>query len=152
MASELGVPATTVSGWISRGLVEVKNRLVTERGQEQLRKLAADRQKTGTAEEDAGELRQQLLTAQVRERNAISRLRELELEHESGRYVELAVVQRDAADTAERILAVLRAVPQRCAMALECSCRSAPVVEAKIGEEIERAIAELHESNPGGKT
>jgi hypothetical protein len=108
--------------------------------------MQAIRMEEELARGEKGTVEQRLLAAQASEREAKAKLSQLQLEREAGRYVELDLVQRDAADTAERILAVLRAVPQRTAMALECSCRSAAVVQQKISDEIERAIGELRES------
>jgi hypothetical protein len=112
----------------------------------ELRILVADREDEEDETNDIVSLKKKLLEHKVRERNAISKLRELELEHESGRFVELAVVRRDGEDAAERVLAILRAMPQRVALALECSCRRAAVVERVISEEVERAIAEMRAS------
>ncbi len=92
------------------------------------------------------ELKNRLDIALAREREAKASLRELQLQHEAGRFIELAVVERDGVDTAERVLAVLRSIPQRTAASLECDCRRAATVEVKISEEIERAVADLRES------
>jgi hypothetical protein len=136
-----------VRDWIAQGRVHThRDGSVSKRGLEDMQQLAEEREETEASEGDSADLRQQLLAAQVRERKAISRLRELELEHESGRYVELAIVQRDGADAAERVLAVLRALPQRVALALECPCQRAAAVKDKIAEEVERAVGELRES------
>ncbi len=146
-ARRLGVPRSTIRDWLDTGEVELdKARLVTTRGMATLKRFAEEREQAQKAEEASKDLGRQLLEAQTRERKAIARLRELELEHESGRFVELAAVQRDGEDTAERVLAVLRALPQRVAMRLECSCRRAAVVEHEIAIEVERAIAELQQS------
>ena len=108
--------------------------------------MQAIREAEENARNDKGTAEQRLLTAQALEREAKAKLSQIQLEREQGRFIELELVQRDAADTAERILAVLRAIPQRTAMALECSCRSAAVVQQKISDEVERAIGELRES------
>jgi phage terminase Nu1 subunit (DNA packaging protein) len=153
-ARELGVPRSTVRDWIAQGKVQLRNKKLTKRAMDQLRQLAGEREESQEDEEESGDLRHQLLQAQVRERRAIGKLRELELAHESGRFVELALVQRDGEDTAERVLSILRAIPQRTALALECSCQRAAVVEQRISEEIERAIAEMKDStymNPRSK-
>lgn len=146
-ARTIDVPRSTVRDWIAQGRVTThRDGSITKRGMEQLKQLAKERTEEQDDEGETTDMRAQLLAAQVRERKAISRLRELELEHESGRFVELAVVKRDGQDTAERVLAILRALPQRTALALECQCRRAAVVERAISEEVERAIAELRES------
>jgi phage terminase Nu1 subunit (DNA packaging protein) len=144
---EVGVSRSTVREWATAGLFHRhRDGSVSKRGLEELQRLAEERAAEQEEEEESGDLRHQLLQAQVRERKAIGKLRELELAHESGRYVELALVQRDGADTAERVISILRAIPQRTALALECECQRAAVVEKRIGEEIERAIAEMKDS------
>lgn len=146
-ARKLGVARSTVREWATSQLFHRhRDGSVSKRGLAELAKLAEDRVEEEADESDSNKLRQQLLQAQVRERKAIGRLRELELERESGRFVELAVVRRDGEDAAERVISILRAVPQRSAMALECACRRAAVVEKKISEEVERAIGELSDS------
>jgi hypothetical protein len=151
----VGVPRSTVRDWITQGpSAHAPRRFAIEARHGGDPALAEERVDEQADEDDNTDLRQQLLSAQVRERKAISKLRELELEHESGRCVELAVVERDGQDTAERVLAVLRALPQRTALALECACRRAAVVEKVISEEVERAIGEMRESlyiRPGAK-
>jgi len=103
------------------------------------------------AKDQVSNLEEQLLQARLRERRAISKLRELELERESGRFVELAQVQRAGADAAQRILAVLRAMPQRVALEVDGALvapvdRRAAAVERIISVEVERAVSELRRS------
>lgn len=86
------------------------------------------------------ELKSQLLAARVRERNAISRLREIELQHKEGRFVPLEEVQEDARESAEATRAALNAIPQR--VALACEGRKAPEIEAIVNDEIQRVIAQ----------
>ena len=146
-ATLLGISRSTLREWIVAELVEInEQKAVTDKGIQQARELAGRLAEKKDDDESPSGLREQLLKAQVRERNAISRLRELELEHESGRYVELAIVQRDGADAAERILAGLRSIPQRSAMGLQCECRKAAVVEKVLVEEVERVVTELRDS------
>ena len=149
----VNVARTTVRGWAeSKRFHTHRDGSVSKRGMAELEKLADELKQEEEEENESGDLRRKLMQAQLRERKAIGKLRELELERESGRFVELAIVEQDAEDAAERITGVLRAIPQRTAMALECNCRRAAVVEVKIAEEIERAIAELGESTyAGGK-
>jgi IS30 family transposase len=143
-AIKVGCAQSTVSRAIARGDIEpLLNGRLPESAIEKLREL---RKQDVAASQVTAELERRLLTAETAEREAKAELQKLRLERESGRYVELELVQRDAADASERIVAVLRAVPQRTALALECSCRRAAQVQAKISEEVERAIAELGES------
>ncbi len=140
----VGCAQSTVSRAIARGDIEpLTSGRLPESAIAKLRELR--RADAEVAAQDS-EWDRRLLQAQAAEREAKARLKQIELERESGRYVELAIVQRDAADTAERILAVLRAIPQRTAMALECECQRAAVIEKKVGDEIERAVAELRDS------
>ncbi len=146
-AREIGVPRSTVREWATARRFHLhRDGSVSKRGMDELRQLAEERNQEQEEQEDNGDLRHQLLRAQIRERKAIGKLRELELAHESGRFVELALVQRDGADTAERVISILRAIPQRTALALECACQRAAVVELRISQEIERAIAEMKDS------
>jgi hypothetical protein len=106
-------------------------------------------------DEEAADLERRLDLANARLKEAQAKLHELELEREEGRFVELADVQKDAADTAARIVGVLRAIAQRTALAVEGAlaaepARRAAVVEALIADEVERAIGELRESKYGG--
>lgn len=133
-------------GWLSR----LPNGRYPEHAVDEVRERLAGNEQ---ADEETTSWKQRAEAATARLREVQVKLRELELERESGRLVELAVVERDAHDAAERILGVIRAIPQRTAMALECGCRSAAVVEAKIRDEVERAVAELGQSTyAGGKT
>lgn len=147
VATRSGCSQSTISRAIARGDIEVlPSGRVPESAVEIMR---AQRAQEAAANEATSDLERRLLAAQAAEREAKAKLRQLELERESGRFVELDLVERDAADTAERILGVLRAIPQRTALALECPCNRAAIVEAKIREEVERAIAELAESKFG---
>lgn len=96
-------------------------------------------------------LNRRLLAAQAGEREAKMKLRELELERERGAFVELASVQRSGADAAQRILAVLRALPQRIALEVDAALsvpadRRAAAIEKIASREVERAIDEMKRS------
>jgi hypothetical protein len=95
---------------------------------------------------EAGQLKQRLILAQSKEREAKASLAELLLKHRRGLFIEAELVKKDGEDTGERVLSVLRSIPQRTAAALECDCTRAASVEAKISSEIERAVSELRES------
>lgn len=144
VADLVGCAQSTVSKAIKRGDIEtLANGRLPESSVEAIRALWRDDQK---ANEETAALERRLKIAETEKEEANARLKTMQAERESGAYVKLEDVARDAADAAERVLAILRAVPQRTAMALECSCQRAAQVEAKIGAEIERAVAELRES------
>jgi predicted transcriptional regulator len=144
IARLVGCAQSTVSRAIARGdIATLTNGRVPESEAEKLIEL---RKRDERVASETAEMERRLLAAQTGEREAKAKLRQLELERESGRFVELELVRRAGADPAERVLAVLRAIPQRTAMALECPCARAAVVEKKISDEVERAIAELRES------
>jgi phage terminase Nu1 subunit (DNA packaging protein) len=144
VAERVPCAQATVSRFKRRGLLtELPNGRLDECAVDECRALLSEHDEQGETDPD---LKRRLDSAMARLREAQAQLREIELEHERGRYVELAVVERDGQDTAERVLAVLRALPQRTALALECACRRAAVVEKVISEEVERAIAEMRES------
>ncbi len=143
-ARRVGCSQSTVGRAIARGDIgTLSNGRLPEDAIEILRELRKEDVKVAG---ETADLERRLLAAETGEREAKMQLRQMEVERESGRFVELAIVQRDGQDTAEKVLAVLRAIPQRTAMALECSCRRAAVVEKKIREEVERAVSELRES------
>jgi muconolactone delta-isomerase len=143
-ARKAGCAQSTVWRAIARGdIVTLPNGRVPE---SEIEKLIALRKQDQESADAVADLKQRLLAAETSEREAKAKLKILELEREAGKYVELEVVARDAADTRERILAVLRAIPQRTAMALECACTRAAVVEKTISDEVERAIGELRKS------
>jgi transcriptional regulator with XRE-family HTH domain len=148
IARRVGCSQSTVWRAIAAGkITPLPNGRLPESAAETLGLLRKDEQETDRDNaEELRKLNRRLLEAQTAEREAKAELRALELERQAGRFISLDLVQQDGADTAERVLAVLRAIPQRTAMALECSCRRASVVEKKIREEVERAIAELRES------
>jgi transcriptional regulator with XRE-family HTH domain len=150
IARRVGCSQSTVGRAIARGDIHpLTNGRLPESAVEVLRGLRTADEKVYA---ETAELERRLLAAETGERESKAKLRAMEVERESGRFVELELVQRDAADTAQRIVGVLRAVPQRVALALETPHMKAAVVEKKIAEEIERAIAELGESvYAGGK-
>ena len=102
------------------------------------------------------ELERRLAVAETRLKEAQAQLREIDLEREQGRYVALAEVEADGQDLAIRICTVLRAIPQRTALAVEGALAASPerraaVIERLISEEVERAIGELRESKFAGE-
>lgn len=144
VARIVGCAQSTVSRAIRRGDVDtLANGRLPESAIEVIRMQWSDDEKANA--ETAG-LERRCKIAETEKQEAHAKLKQMELERQSGRYVELEEVERAGADAAERILGILRSVPQRCAMALECSCRTGAVVEAKIREEVERAIGELGRS------
>jgi phage terminase Nu1 subunit (DNA packaging protein) len=153
-ALRAGCSQPHVSKLVRRGLLDehmIDGRLL-ESAVEVIRAQGAKRERV--SEEDA-DLERRLAIAETRLKEAQAQLRELELERESGRFVELSLVEQDASDARERILTVLRAIPQRTATqvdgALEApQARRAAVIEKLISDEVERAIAELAEAKYGG--
>lgn len=144
VAAQVPCAQGTISRYQRRGeLTELPNR--------KLAKVAVDEARALLEAHDLGgdidpETKRRLDLATMRLREAQAKIREFELERESGKFIELAIVERDGADTGERVLAVLRAIGQRVALALECSCRSAAVAKKAVDEEVERAIGELRDS------
>jgi len=153
VAKRVGCGQSTVWRAIARGdIAPIANGRLPESAVDTMRELRA---KDAAQDAVTGDLERRLLAAQAGEREAKQKLRELELQRESGRFVELALVQKDAEDARERILSVLRAIPQRTAMAVDGALaapadRRAAVLEKIIADEVERAIAELAESKFGG--
>src|SRR5688572_21269259 len=74
-------------------------------------------------DEAVSELERQLTEARRDKVRADARLREMEVEHESGRFIERKEVERAVVDAMAVTLAVLRSVPQRTALELQCKCR-----------------------------
>lgn len=144
VAARVPCAQATVSKFDRRGwLTHLKNGRLAESAVEEMRaRMTAKEEET---EGDPGTKRR-LELAMTRLREAQAKLRENEVERQSGKFIERAEVERDCAELAERIIAVLRAIGARVALSLECPCRRAAVVKAKIEDEIERAIAQLHES------
>lgn len=135
---------STVSRAIRRGDIDtLTNGRIPEREIEKLIELRKEEQRTN---EEHAALERRTLIAETEKAEAMAELKKMQAERESGRFVQLDQVERAGADAAERILGVLRAIPQRVAMALECSCRTGAVVEAKIRDEVERAVGEMRES------
>lgn len=144
----------TVSRFARRGwLTTLSSGRLAVSAVEEVRARLAEREED---EEGSGDLKRRLDMAMARIREAQAQLREYELAEESGRLVELALVQKDAADARERVLGVLRAIAQRVALAVDAALsapldRRAAVIEGIINAEIERAIAELAEAKYGGR-
>jgi ParB-like chromosome segregation protein Spo0J len=144
VARIVGCAQSTVSRMIKRGDVEtLTSGRLPEAAIEVIRAQWRDEEK---ANEETASLERRLRIAETEKQEALAKLKTMEVERETGRFVELDAVERAGSDAAERILGVLRAIPQRTAMALECGCRSGAIVEAKIREEVERAIGEMRES------
>jgi predicted transcriptional regulator len=149
IARLVGCAQSTVSRAIARGDIStLSDGSIREDQAEILREL---RVRDERASSETAELERRLLTAETGEREAKQKLKELELQRESGRYVELELVQRSGADAAQRILAVLRAMPQRIAREVDAALaapadRRAAAVEKIVAREVERAVAELRES------
>jgi transposase len=149
VAKRVGCAASTVWRAIARGDLEpLPGGRLPESAVEIMRGL---RQAAAEQDEATASLERRLLAAQAGEREAKMQLRQLELERESGRFVELAQVERAGADAAQRILAVLRAMPQRIAMEVDAALsapadRRAAAIEKIVAREVERALAEMRES------
>lgn len=149
MARRVGCAQSTITRAIRRGDIEtLSNGRVPESAVDKLRELRAADERVSS---ETDELERRLLAAETGEREAKQKLRELELQRESGRYVELEQVQRSGADAAQRILAVLRAMPQRIAREVDAALmapadRRAAAVEKIVAREVERAVTELRAS------
>lgn len=154
-ARRVGCSQSTIGRAIRRGDIDLlANGRIPE---SEIPKLIEARKADEEASAVTVDLERRLLTAETGEREAKRKLRELELERESGRFVELELVRKDAADARERILSVLRALPQRVAMGVDGALATSPdrraaVIEKLIAEEVERAIAELAESKYAGRS
>ncbi len=135
---------STVNRAIKRGDIETLwNGRIAASEAEKLIELRKEEERSNA---EHAVLERRLHIAETDKAEAIAKLKAMEVDHKSGRFIELEGVLRDAADTREKVLAILRAVPQRTAMALECPCRRAAVVESKISDEVERAINEIRKS------
>lgn len=149
LARRVGCSQSTVWRAIARGDLEpLPNGRLPEEAVEIMRR---NRQEDERRSGETAELEKRLLLAQTGEREAKMELRKLELERESGRFVELAKVERAGADAAQRILAVLRAMPQRIALELDAALtapaeRRAAAIERIVSREVERALAEMRQS------
>jgi transposase len=149
VALRVGCSQSTVSRAIARGdICTLSNGRLPESAVAVLRALREDDERIAV---ETAELQRRLLAAQAGEREAKMKLRQLELERESGRFIELAAVERAGADAAQRILAVLRATPQRIALEVEAALaappgRRAAAVEKIVSRELERAVAEMRDS------
>lgn len=149
VAERVPCAQATVSRFSRRGwLTQLPSGRLAECAVEEIRERLAARE---DGSEIDGDLKRRLDTATTKLREAQAQLRQLELERESGRFVELAEVQRAGADAAQRILAVLRAMPQRIALEVDGALaaplgRRAAAVEKIIAVEVERAVAEMRQS------
>jgi len=149
MARFVGCAQSTVGRAIARGDIDtLTNGRLPQSAVAKLRELREEDVKRAG---ETAELERRLLMAETGEREAKMKLKQLELERESGRFVELAQVQRSGSDAAQRILAVLRALPQRVALEVDAAltapaARRAASVEKIIAVEVERAVGELRRS------
>lgn len=148
-ARRVGCSQSSIGRALARGDIHpLPNGRIPEDAIETLREL---RQAAAREDQHTAELERRLLAAQAGEREAKMSLRQLELEREKGSFVELAAVQRAGADAAQRILAVLRAIPQRVALEVDAALtapadRRAAAVEKIVSREVERAVGELRAS------
>lgn len=90
-----------------------------------------------------------MLAARVREKEAVSQLRELELEHESGLFVKRSEVEAAGRQIGESVRTALLAIPQRVALQVEATLARdpalrAPQIEALIADEINQVLTVLH--------
>lgn len=149
IARLVGCAQSTVSRAIARGDIStLSDGSIREDQADILREL---RKRDERVSSETAELERRALTAETGEKEAKAKLRQLELEREQGRYVELALVERAGRDAAKRILAVLRAMPQRIAREVESALtapadRRAAAVERIVSREVERAVAEMRQS------
>jgi hypothetical protein len=140
----VGCAQSTIGRAIRRGDIDtLTNGRIPE---SEIEKLIELRKEDERASQEHAALERRTLIAETEKAEAMAELKKMQAERESGRFVQLDQVERAGADAAERILSVLRAIPQRVAMALECGCRSGAVVEAKIRDEVERAVGEMRQS------
>lgn len=153
-ARRVGCSQSTIGRAIRRGDIEI---LINGRIPEsEIPKLIELRKEDERENAEKADLERRMLKAELGEREAKAKLRVMEVERESGRVVDLAVVRADAANARERIIGVLRALPQRVAAEVDAALstpldRRAAVIEKLIAAEVERAIAELAESKYGGR-
>jgi predicted transcriptional regulator len=149
IARLVGCAQSTVSRAIARGDIStLSDGSIREDQAEILRELRASDERVS---QETAQLERRLLLAETGEKEAKAKLRQLELEREQGRFIELAAVERAGADAAQRILAVLRAMPQRIALEVDAALaapadRRAAAVEKIVSREIERAVDEMRKS------
>lgn len=149
IARLVGCAQSTVTRAIARGDIEtLSDGSIGEDQAEILKELRARDERVSS---ETAELERRALTAETGEKEAKAKLRQLELEREQGRYVELVQVERAGKDAAHRMLAILRAIPQRTARELDAALASPPdrraaAIEKIMSREVERAIAEMRKS------
>jgi hypothetical protein len=148
LATLLGVSKTAVGEWKDAGEFQLdeNGRILREEALEAGKLCVARIADRKTATVEAAKINSEFIAARRDKERAIADLRRVEADLAAGRYVKLADVESDGRETAERILGVLRQIAQRVARDLECPCRPAAVVEARIREEVERAVAEMKDS------
>lgn len=102
-----------------------------------------------SSSDEVVELKRQLLTAQVHEREAKAELLQLKAAHQRGDYVRLDDVVADARGAAETIRAALLALPGRVALQVEAlaaradGTARAPQIEALIADEVNEILVAL---------
>lgn len=141
VANRSGCSQSTVSRLTARGVLAFRDDgLYPEDAPDTVRAyMTASDEK----DEELSDLERQLTEARRDKVRADARLREMEVEHESGRFIERKEVERAVTDAMSVTLAVLRSVPQRTALELQCKCRDAAATDKVISVEVERAISEM---------
>jgi transcriptional regulator with XRE-family HTH domain len=141
VANRSGCSQSTVSRLTARGVLSIRDDgRYPEDAPDTVRAYMAASEEKG---EELSELERQLTEARRDKVRADARLREMEVELESGRFVERKEVERAVTDAMTVTLAVLRSVPQRTALELQCKCRDAAATDKAISVEVERAISEM---------
>lgn len=141
VANRSGCSQSTVSRLTARGVLSLRSDgLYPEDAPETVRAYMTASEEKG---EELSELERQLTEARRDKVRADARLREMEVELESGRFVERKEVERAVTDAMAVTLAVLRSTPQRTALELQCKCRDAAATDKVISVEVERAISEM---------
>lgn len=148
-ARRVGCAQSTIGRAIRRGEVELlTNGRIPE---SEIPKLIEARKADERESSVMADFERRLKVAETEKAEAQAKLKVMELERESGRFVELDSVKRAGADAAQRILAVLRALPQRCALEVDAALsappeRRAAAIEKIVAREVERAVGEMRES------
>ncbi len=151
-------PRTTIRRWISSGDIKVAadGQVFLDEGLAQVRQLVTD----GTVQEEDGAeetgLRAKYITVQIREKKAVAALRELELQHEQGRFVLAEDVQAEGRALGATLRAGLLAIPARASLKLEAIAAAAvrsvapdavppraPAIEALLLDEINEVLIAL---------
>lgn len=161
LARETGVSRRQIGRLIAAGVLELDpdgklplgaSKRAIAKGRAQ---VESDKSLVARDNSELRKLKIALTKAQGEWRQATAELQRIKVAHQAGKYVERADVEHDARNAAVVIQSVLRSIPQRCALALSCSCRHGAAVEHMLSGEIERAIGTLRESKyiqPTGDT